>query len=123
MNSDSQAQPDKTHYWQHHLAVDIANTHAPNLPYYTPDDSVSFHLGYPDPRAFPHQAIAKAIVEVLNEDHKKALQYSGEQGDVLLRRTVAAEYHHLPRVIDETNVLITQGTTDALEILPQMMVS
>jgi 2-aminoadipate transaminase len=123
MNSDSQRQPDKTHYWQQHLAVDIANTHAPNLPYYTPDNSISLHLGYPDPLGFPHQAIAEAIVKVINEDHEKALQYCGEQGDILLRKTVAAMYQHLPRVIDETNVLITQGTTDALEILPQMMLS
>lgn len=105
------------------LAIGVEDMHAAALPYCTPSEAISLHLGYPDPRAFPAAEIAKATGAVLSQSPESALQYCGERGDAVLRGVIADMYACLPKTVTPDNVIITQGTTDALEILPQLLIS
>jgi len=109
--------------WESQLKVNAEAIHAAKLTYRTPSDAISLHLGYPDPKAFPAKELTKATTTILNEHSAIGLQYCEEQGDAVLRRAIANTYTSSQRPITERNILITQGTTDALEILPQLLLS
>jgi 2-aminoadipate transaminase len=109
--------------WESRLRVSAEAIHAAKLTYRTPSDAISLHLGYPDPKAFPARELAQATTAILNEQSVTGLQYCEEQGDAVLRRAIANTYTSDRKPVTERNIIITQGTTDALEILPQLFLS
>ena len=122
-DTDKLTNPDRHLGRKFRLAVDVEDMHAAALPYCTPSEAISLHLGYPDPRAFPAAELAEATGAVLSQSSQRALQYCEERGDAVLRGAIADMYARLPKTITPDNVIITQGTTDALEILPQLLIS
>lgn len=95
-------------------------SHASTLPYYTPDNCISMHLGYPDREAFPISELKSSLNKVLTSDEKDSLQYCEEEGHRALRSILARYYDHCPNSLSVEDILITQGTSDALEIVPSL---
>jgi 2-aminoadipate transaminase len=122
-DTDNPTNPDRHVGRTFRLAVDVENMHAVALPYCTPSEAISLHLGYPDPRAFPAAEIAEATRAVLRQSPEEALQYCEERGDAVLRGVIAGTYARLPKTVTPDDIIITQGTTDALEILAQLLIS
>jgi 2-aminoadipate transaminase len=122
-DADKFTSPDRPLSRTFRLAVGVEDVHAAALPYCTPGAAISLHLGYPDPAAFPAAELAEATRAVLRQSPERALQYCEERGDPALRGVIASMYAGLPKAVTPDNVIITQGTTDALEILPQLLIS
>jgi len=105
------------------FAPGAEHLHAGSLPYRTPREVISLHLGYPDPRTFPASDLGDVLSAVLKEDDRLSLQYCEEKGDLRLRSELAT-WHRVARgAITEENVLITQGTTEALELLSNLFLT
>lgn len=85
-------------------------------------DVISFAGGLPAPELFPVAEIARAAQQVMNEDPAGALQYGLTEGHGPLRSWVAthvAETVHLRA--DVSDVLITQGSQQALDLLSKVL--
>ena len=83
---------------------------------------ISFGGGLPCPEGFPVEAIIEAGEKSLRENAFRALQYSGPQGEIELRRAVA-EYETRDRgtPTDPDEVLITSGSQQALDLCARVL--
>lgn len=100
----------------------LRGTHASYLPQVTPPNMICLHLGYPDPATFPVQGIVEATRAALTAEGPAPLQYCEEPGDPGLRTTIAGWHTARGRAIDAGSVIITHGTTDALELVLKLLV-
>jgi len=83
---------------------------------------ISFAGGLPAPAAFPVEALRVAADRVLRDSPTSALQYSATEGYMPLREWVA-ERHSTPGApIDPSQVLITTGSQQALELLGKVLI-
>lgn len=80
---------------------------------------ISFAGGLPSPRTFPLAAFAEACDRVLRADGPGALQYAASEGYGPLREAVAAM---LPWKVDPTQVLITTGSQQGLDLVAKVMI-
>jgi 2-aminoadipate transaminase len=80
---------------------------------------ISFAGGLPSPRTFPVQAFAEACAKVLRDDGPAALQYAASEGYGPLREWVA---NSLPWNVDPTQVLITTGSQQALDLVAKILI-
>jgi 2-aminoadipate transaminase len=80
---------------------------------------ISFAGGLPSPQTFPVQAFAEACVKVLRDDGPAALQYAASEGYGPLREWVA---QGLPWNVDPTQVLITTGSQQALDLVAKILI-
>ena len=80
---------------------------------------ISFAGGLPSPRTFPIDAFAAACVTVLSTDGEGALQYAASEGYAPLREWVAKS---LPWDVDPTQVLITTGSQQALDLIAKVLI-
>jgi len=82
-----------------------------------------FGAGNPDPGSFPYTELAQATVEVMEVEGAQALSYGGVYGHQELREWVCHK-HKLFENLDITpdNVLITNGSGDALGLVIQTFV-
>lgn len=80
---------------------------------------ISFAGGLPSPRTFPVGAFADACAKVLRDDGDAALQYAASEGYAPLREAVAAM---LPWPVDPTQVLITTGSQQGLDLVAKVLV-
>jgi len=79
-------------------------------------DMISFAGGLPAPEAFPIEAMKVVAEKVLTEHGEAALQYSTTEGYEPLRQKIAARMNRLfQTTVDESNVLITCGSQQALD--------
>ena len=88
-------------------------------------DIISFAGGIPDPALFPKAEIAAAYAEVLNDDAKSsaALQYSVSEGYGPLREWLAAYMGGLGVPCAAGNILITNGSQQALDFIGKLFIS
>jgi 2-aminoadipate transaminase len=85
-------------------------------------DVISFAGGLPSPATFPAERIAAAAAKVLSDNPTGALQYSATEGYLPLREWIAAR-HSTPGVtIRPTQVLITTGSQQALDLLGKTLI-
>ncbi|MGE3907986.1 MAG: PLP-dependent aminotransferase family protein [Chloroflexota bacterium] len=82
-----------------------------------------FGAGNPDPGSFPYSALAQATAEVMEDEGAQALSYGGVFGYEALREWVCHK-HKVFEDLDITpdNVLITNGSGDALGLVIQTFV-
>lgn len=80
---------------------------------------ISFAGGLPSPRTFPVDAFADACARVLAADGPGALQYAASEGYGPLREAVAAM---LPWQVDTSQVLITTGSQQGLDLVAKVMI-
>jgi 2-aminoadipate transaminase len=79
---------------------------------------ISLAGGLPSPKTFPISDFAEACAEVLHKDGQAALQYAASEGYGPLRETVA---EMLPWAVDPSQVLITTGSQQGLDLIAKVL--
>ena len=82
-------------------------------------DVISFAGGLPAPETFPVPAFAEACARVLRDDGPAALQYAASEGFGPLREWIAAR---LPWPVAPSQVLVTTGSQQALDLLGKVLI-
>ena len=80
---------------------------------------VSFAGGWPSAATFPVEEFAEACAKVLRDDGSAALQYSASEGYDPLREMIAAS---MPWKVSPSDVLITTGSQQALDLLAKVLI-
>lgn len=80
---------------------------------------ISFAGGLPSPQTFPVDAFRDACGKVLDADAAGALQYAASEGYGPLREAVA---DMLPWAVDPSQVLITTGSQQGLDLVAKVLV-
>ena len=83
---------------------------------------VTFAGGNPNAESFPVKAMDAAADKVLKENGVMALQYSGTQGYLPLRRYIAQRYKKMNLDIDPSEIIITNGSQQALDLFSAVMI-
>ncbi|SPB15975.1 2-aminoadipate aminotransferase [Caballeronia novacaledonica] len=83
---------------------------------------ISFAGGLPSPATFPVEQMRHASERILRDHPAAALQYSATEGYMPLREWVAARYSVNGAAIRPTQVLITTGSQQALDLLGKTLV-
>jgi DNA-binding transcriptional MocR family regulator len=88
-------------------------------------DIISFAGGIPDPALFPYDKMADAYARIFADPVKRAeaLQYSISEGYVPLRRWLAEHLAELGIATHADNILILNGSQQALEFLGKLFLS
>ena len=82
---------------------------------------VTFAGGNPNAESFPVKAMNAAADKVLKENGVMALQYSGTQGYLPLRQFIAERYKKLDLTVDPSEIIITNGSQQALDLFSSVM--
>jgi 2-aminoadipate transaminase len=85
-------------------------------------DIVSFAGGLPAPELFPVQEIADACQRVLDTHAAHALQYSTTEGEPALREYLAGAMSRPGCRVEPENILITNGSQQALDLIGKLFV-
>ncbi len=83
---------------------------------------ISFAGGLPSPASFPVEEIRLACERILRDNPTAALQYSATEGYLPLREWVARRYSVNGATIRPSQVLITTGSQQALDLLGKVLV-
>jgi len=83
---------------------------------------ISLAGGLPAAEGFPVQAMAEACARVLRDNPREALQYAASEGFGPLRDWVAAEVNGLGLQVDASQVLITTGSQQGLDLVGKVLV-
>lgn len=83
---------------------------------------ISFAGGLPAPATFPAERIREATDRVLRDAPAAALQYSATEGYLPLREWVAARLSTNGATIRTSQVLITTGSQQALDLLGKVLI-
>lgn len=84
---------------------------------------ISFGGGLPAPEVFPIDEFTKASQKVLNEKGAEALQYSITEGYIPLREMICSLTNRYGTKMLPENVLITNGSQQALDLLGKIMIN
>ncbi|OQY35798.1 MAG: hypothetical protein B6I38_01220 [Anaerolineaceae bacterium 4572_5.1] len=85
-------------------------------------DLISFAGGLPAPELFPERAVEEACNYVIRNDGKNALQYSSTEGYKPLRKFLADQMHKYGIPVKQENVLLTNGSQQALDLLGKVLI-
>ena len=85
-------------------------------------DIICFSGGLPAPELFPVERFQLAADVVLGGHAQQALQYSPTEGYQPLRQLVAGFVSRYGVPVDESNVIITAGSQQALELLGRLLI-
>jgi len=86
-------------------------------------DIISFAGGLPAPDFFPLREVEEACHYVLQHDGQKALQYSPTEGYLPLREFLATSMHKYGVPAVPSNVLLTNGSQQALDLIGKVFVN
>lgn len=86
-------------------------------------DIISFAGGLPAPEVFPVEDIERAAAKVLKENGTEALQYGLTEGYTPLRELLARRASRPGFEVDPSNVLITSGSQQALDLLGKIFIN
>ena len=79
-------------------------------------DIISFAGGLPASELFPVEEMKKVSVKVLDESGEEALQYSGSQGYLPLRKQIAKRMNDKSKThVTADDILVTSGSQQALD--------
>lgn len=85
---------------------------------------ISFAGGLPNPGFFPVEALSDAACEVFDNKGDELLQYSGSRGYLPLREWIASRYNNKYGLsIKAENVIITNGSQQAIDVMGKMFVN
>ncbi|MBC7940384.1 MAG: PLP-dependent aminotransferase family protein [Chitinophagaceae bacterium] len=83
---------------------------------------ISLAGGLPSADTFPVAALAEATARVLREQPREALQYAASEGHGPLREWVAAEMAAHGLQVDASQVLITTGSQQGLDLVGKLLI-
>jgi 2-aminoadipate transaminase len=83
---------------------------------------ISFAGGLPSPATFPAERMREASDRILRDSPAAALQYSATEGYLPLREWIAARYSVNGAQIRASQVLVTTGSQQALDLLSPVLV-
>ena len=83
------------------------------------DDVISLAIGWPAPRNYPTEALARITAEVFEEEGGNALSYLPAQGLFDLREQIAARGRRFGYAEDADEVVITSGAQQAIALCAQ----
>ncbi|MDE2627978.1 MAG: PLP-dependent aminotransferase family protein [Burkholderiales bacterium] len=83
---------------------------------------ISLAGGLPSPDTFPVEAMREACARVLREHPREALQYAASEGYAPLREWVAAQMAAQGLHVDATQVLITTGSQQGLDLVGKVLI-
>jgi 2-aminoadipate transaminase len=83
---------------------------------------ISLAGGLPSPDSFPIEAMREATARVLRDTPKEALQYAASEGFGPLRDWVAGHLREQGLKIDATQVLITTGSQQGLDLVGKVLI-
>ena len=83
---------------------------------------ISLAGGLPSPDTFPIEAIRTATERVLSDHPKEALQYAASEGFGPLREWVASELRGQGMTVDPSQVLITNGSQQGLDLVGKVLI-
>lgn len=83
---------------------------------------ISFAGGLPAPEVFPIAEVESACLNVLRTDGKKALQYSATEGYYPLKEFLASSMHQYGIPALPENVLLTNGSQQALDLIGRIFI-
>jgi 2-aminoadipate transaminase len=86
-------------------------------------DVISLAGGLPAPDFFPLREVEEACRYVLQQDGKKALQYSPTEGYLPLREWLATSMHKYGVPAVPANVLLTNGSQQALDLIGKVFIN
>ena len=113
--------------WTHRFSERMAHVRASEirelLKLVDQPDVLSFAGGIPDPALFPIARIADVYAEVLADAGPQALQYSVSEGFAPLRRWIAARMTADGVPCDESNIVITAGSQQALDLIGKLFLT
>ncbi|MGY4831324.1 aminotransferase-like domain-containing protein [Sphaerotilaceae bacterium SBD11-9] len=78
--------------------------------------------GLPSPESFPIEAMREATARVLRDQPKEALQYAASEGYGPLREWVAGELQAQGLRCDASQVLITTGSQQGLDLVGKVLI-
>lgn len=78
--------------------------------------------GLPSPDTFPVQAMREATERVLRDTPREALQYAASEGFAPLREWVAAQMAAQGMKVDASQVLITTGSQQGLDLVGKVLI-
>jgi len=84
---------------------------------------ISFAGGLPSPESFPVEQLKQVVVEVLDTDSARALQYSETEGDKRLREILVEKYRKEGFNISINNLIISTASQQALDLIPKIFVN
>jgi 2-aminoadipate transaminase len=84
---------------------------------------ISFAGGLPSPESFPVEQLKQVVVEVLDTDSARALQYSETEGDKRLREILVERYRKEGLNININNLIISTASQQALDLIPKILVN
>ena len=82
---------------------------------------ISFAGGFPNPATFPIEDLKTIMMEVLEEEGTKALQYGGTDGNAQLREELAKRYVRDGLDIDKDNIIITTASQQAIDLTAKVL--
>lgn len=84
---------------------------------------ISFAGGLPSPESFPVEQLKEVVVEVLDTDSARALQYSETEGDKRLREILVEKYRKEGLNISINNLIISTASQQALDLIPKILIN
>jgi 2-aminoadipate transaminase len=93
------------------------------LKYTSSPDIISFGGGFPAPEVFPIEKFKEACDVVLTEMGEQALQYGPTEGYFPLRQLIASNAAKYGIVVSPSNVLITSGSQQALDLFGKIFIN
>jgi 2-aminoadipate transaminase len=84
---------------------------------------ISFGGGFPDPKSFDVEGIAQAAQQALQDHPVAALQYGATEGFEPLRAEIAALMGAKGASIDASDLIVTTGSQQALDLLGKTLIS
>jgi 2-aminoadipate transaminase len=86
-------------------------------------DIISFAGGLPSPDTFPVEQLKEIVMEVLENDAERALQYGATEGDASLREELVKIYKKQGFDIDINNLVITTASQQGLDLLAKIFLN
>ena len=83
---------------------------------------ISLAGGLPSPDTFPVEAMREATARVLRDAPREALQYAASEGFAPLREWVAAHLAEQGMQVDASQVLITTGSQQGLDLVGKVLI-
>lgn len=85
-------------------------------------DIISFAGGLPSPYALPVERLQASVDRILRRDAVGALQYGPSEGYLPLREAIAARLTRQGAAVSPSQVLITTGSQQALDLVARVLV-
>ncbi|VVE89194.1 PLP-dependent aminotransferase family protein [Pandoraea bronchicola] len=85
-------------------------------------DIISFAGGLPSPYALPIERLSASVERILRHDAVGALQYGPSEGYTPLREAIAARLSRQGATVPPTQVLITTGSQQALDLVARVLI-